>query len=86
MAKGKVPPLPEPPLVTAFLLCEFVALDTRTNRHHLIGIFSHIMADAYPTILGGFGVYMNLTNMKGTYHLNLQLLRVIDDEPGTELT
>jgi len=76
---------PEPPVVTAFLLCEFVALDPRTNRHHLIGIFDHVVASEYPTVLGGFAVYMNFTNMNGTYHLGLQLLRIINDEPGHEL-
>lgn len=77
--------LPEPPLVTAFLPFDFVAHDARTDRHHLIGIFSHILADVYPTVLDGFGVYVNLTNMNGMHDVVLQLLLVIPGEPGTEL-
>ena len=66
--------MPEMPKVTAFLVCEFVAKDERSGRHHLIGTFDHVVAGEYPTVLAGFAVYMNFTNMKGTYELAIQLI------------
>ncbi len=65
----------ENPVVNAMLLCEHVHRDSLSGKHTLLGVFDEIQLSAYPGKLDAFGIYVNLTNMRGSYAIDLRWLR-----------
>lgn len=63
------------PLVNAMLLCDHVHVDPSTGRHTLLGVFDEIEAARFPASTGPYAAYLNLTNMRGAYDLELRWLR-----------
>jgi len=66
---------PEDPLVNAMLLCEHVHADTASGKHTLLGVFDEVRISRFPVDLATFAVYLNLTNLRGTYEVDLLWLR-----------
>jgi hypothetical protein len=60
--------VPEDPKVCAMLLCDHVHRDPATGKFSLLGVFHQIHVKApFPATHGPFGIYVNLTNMNGSY-------------------
>jgi hypothetical protein len=66
---------PEDPLVSAMLLCEHVHADSASGKHTLFGVFDEVQVSRFPVDLGAFAVYLNLTNLRGRYDVDLLWLR-----------
>jgi len=70
---------PEDPKVCAMLLCDYAHRDPATGKFTLLGVFDRIHAKQFPAAHGPFAIYLNLTNLNGSYTLLIQVLRA-DDE------
>ena len=80
MAKQSPAPLPEDPKVCAMLLCDHAHRDGSTGKFTLLGVFDRItVPKAFPAAHGPFCIYLNLTNMNGSYDLAVQILRGEDE-------
>jgi hypothetical protein len=57
------------------LPCDHVHYDRSTGRSTLLGVFDELRAPRFPASTGPYAVYLNLTNMRGTYDLDARWLR-----------
>lgn len=69
----------EDPKVCAMLLCDHAHRDPATGKFTLLGVFDRIHAKQFPAAHGPFAIYLNLTNLNGSYALRIEVLRA-DDE------
>lgn len=69
-----------PPVVKAFLICDYVIHEQDTNKKSCIGIFHQINAPSFPCRHGQLSVYANLTNALGEYAFKLSLVHLRDDK------
>ena len=74
--------MPPRPAVKAILICDQVIHEFATNKKSLIGIFEQIHVPELPARYPRIAVYVNLTDARGRYQLELRLLSTAD---GTEL-
>jgi len=65
---------PQIPIVNAMLLCEHIHRDSSSGKLTLLGVFDEIRVSPPAVDLDAFSVYLNLTNMRGRYHLDLRWL------------
>ena len=80
MSKDPSRALPEDPKVCAMLLCDHAHRDPATGKFTLLGVFDRItVAKDFPATHGPFSIYLNLTNMNGSYTLAVQVLRGGDE-------
>jgi len=65
MAKKKVKKdrVPVAPTCSCLLLCEDVVVSHGTDKHMLQGVIGQITVPSLPTTLGGFVVYIRLSNV-----------------------
>ena len=70
---------PEDPKVCAMLLCDHAHRDPSTGKFSLLGVFDRIHAKAFPAAHGPFSIYVNLTNLNGSYDIAIQVLRGADE-------
>ena len=61
------------------LLCDHAHRDLATGKFTLLGIFDRVHAKSFPTTHGPFAIYLNLTNLNGSYDLAVQVLRSADE-------
>ena len=71
-----------PPVIKAFLICDYVIHEQDTNKKSCIGIFHQINAPSFPCRHGQLSIYANLTNALGEYAFKLSLIHLKD---GTEI-
>jgi hypothetical protein len=71
--------LPEDPKVCAMLLCDYAHRDPATGKFSLLGVFDRVHAKQLPAVHGPFAIYLNLTNLNGSYNLSIQVLRAEDE-------
>lgn len=74
----------EDPKVCAMLLCDYAHRDPATGKFTLLGVFDRIHAKQFPAAHGPFAIYLNLTNLNGSYALLIQVLRAEDESPVGE--
>jgi hypothetical protein len=80
MSKHPAGPLPEDPKVCAMLLCDHAHRDVSSGKFTLLGVFDRItVPKSFPAAHGPFCIYLNLTNMNGSYELAVQILRGEDE-------
>lgn len=70
---------PEDPKVCAMLLCDYAHRDPATGKFSLLGVFDRIHAKQFPAAHGPFAIYLNLTNLNGSYNLSIHVLRAEDE-------
>jgi hypothetical protein len=68
------------PSVQAFLVCDQVIEDSLTRKKSLIGIFTHLQAAVFPFQHQHMGLYFCLTDAEGTYHFDIDLVCLNDDQ------
>jgi len=68
------------PSVQAFLVCDQVIEDSLTKKKSLIGIFTHLQAVAFPFQHQQMGLYFCLTDAEGTYHFEIDLVYLNDEQ------
>lgn len=66
-----------PPVVLALLVADNHILDSRNNQHTIVGVFSHVKAERFPTLLGRLCIYAELTNGRGARTIQI---RIIDSD------
>lgn len=66
---------PEDPVVNAMLLCDHVHRDPTTGKHTLLGVLDTLRLPFLPAVLEAAAFYLSLTNLRGTYRLELAWLR-----------
>lgn len=66
-----------PPVVLALLVADNHILDSRNNQHTIVGVFSHVKAERFPTLLGRLCIYAELTNGRGAQSIKI---RIIDSD------
>lgn len=62
------------PSVQAFLVCDQVIEDSTTKKKSLIGLFTHLQAANFPFQHAQLGLYFCLTDAEGTYHFDIDLI------------
>ncbi len=67
-----------PPVVKAFLVCDYVIHEQETNKKSCIGIFHHIGARRFPCRHGQLAIYANITDAVGRYVFRLSLVHLKD--------
>lgn len=72
---------PEDPKVCAMLVCDHAHRDAATGKFSLLGIFERIHVRQFPSTHGPLSVYLNLTNLNGSYGLTLLAMRGEDESP-----
>lgn len=65
---------PQVPIVNAMLLCEHVHRDSSSGKYTLLGVFDEVRVSRPAVDIETFAVYLNLTNMRGRYSLDLRWL------------
>jgi len=68
-----------PPYVLSLIVCDQIVVDRDTGNHNLIGIFSDILAPAFPALHSRMSVYLELTNGHGTCRIHLRLVDAATD-------
>jgi len=68
------------PSVQAFLVCDQVIEDSLTKKKSLIGIFTHLQALAFPFQHQQMGLYFCLTDAEGTYHFDIDLVHLNNEQ------
>lgn len=68
------------PSVQAFLVCDQVIEDSLTKKKSLIGIFTHLQAVAFPFQHQQMGLYFCLTDAEGTYHFDIDLVHLNNEQ------
>lgn len=68
------------PSVQAFLVCDQVIEDSLTKKKSLIGIFTHLQAVSFPFQHQQLGLYFCLTDAEGTYHFDIDLSYLNDEQ------
>ena len=62
------------------LLCDHAHRDATSGKFTLLGVFDRItVPGTFPAAHGPFCIYLNLTNMNGSYDLAVQILRGEDE-------
>jgi hypothetical protein len=74
------------PSVQAFLVCDQVIEDSLTKKKSLIGIFTHLQAVAFPFQHQQMGLYFCLTDAEGTYHFDIDLIYLNQEQPVCRAT
>lgn len=64
------------PIVKAFLVCDQVIHDAQTGKKSLIGVFHELRSDRFPAVHPALWIYANLTNARGKYAIEIQLVDV----------
>ena len=64
------------PVVKAFLVCDQVIHDAQTGKRSLVGVFHELRADRFPAIHPTLWIYANLTNARGKYTIEIQMVDV----------
>ncbi len=72
---------PEDPKVCAMLVCDHAHRDSATGKFSLLGIFERIHVRQFPSTHGPLSVYLNLTNLNGSYALTLLVMKGEDESP-----
>ena len=62
------------PSVQAFLVCDQVIEDSVTKKNSLIGLFTSLQAVSFPFRHSQMGLYFCLTDAAGTYHFDIDLI------------
>ena len=62
------------PKANAMLICDQVLTEAGTNKKSLIGIFENIGAAQFPAVHHSLSVYVKLTDAKGNYKFQLDLV------------
>src|SRR5262249_31903593 len=75
-SKGQKPP----PYPLCLLVCEQVIVDEQSKNRTAVGIFSDILASAFPAMHPKLAVYIELTNGHGVCPLELRLIKADSDE------
>ena len=70
---------PPPPIVKAFLICDYVIHEQGSNKKSLIGLFHHIHAKRFPCRHGQLSIYTRITNALGKYVFRLTLVHRKDE-------
>lgn len=68
------------PSVQAFLVCDQVIEDSLTKKKSLIGIFTHLQAMTFPFQHQHMGLYFCLTDAEGTYHFDIDLVHLNNEQ------
>ncbi|MDA1195293.1 MAG: hypothetical protein O2894_08915 [Planctomycetota bacterium] len=64
------------PVVKAFLVCDQIIQDAQTGKISLIGLFQDLRADRFPATHPSLWIYTSLTNARGAYTFEIQLVDV----------
>ena len=64
------------PVVKAFLVCDQVIHDAQSGKKSLIGVFHELRADRFPAVHPALWIYANLTNARGKYAIEIQMVDV----------
>lgn len=70
------------PLAIGLWLCDQVIIDRTTNKPSLIGIFTGLRVESFPSDPQRFSVFAALTNAEGTGSI---VLEATDDESGDQI-
>jgi len=68
------------PSVQAFLVCDQVIEDSVTKKKSLIGLFTHLQAVTFPFQHSQMGLYFCLTDAEGTYHFDIDLIYLNNEQ------
>src|SRR6476646_10522728 len=68
------------PSVQAFLVCDQVIEDSVTKKKSLIGLFTHLQAVSFPFEHSQMGLYFCLTDAEGTYHFDIDLIYLNNEQ------
>jgi hypothetical protein len=68
------------PSVQAFLVCDQVIEDSVTKKKSLIGLFTHLQAVNFPFQHSQMGLYFCLTDAEGTYHFDVDLIYLNNEQ------
>ena len=74
--------MPPAPSVKAILVCDQIIHEFRTNKKSLIGIFEEIHLPTFPAHYPRIAVYVNLTDARGEYVLEMRLINAEGKEFG----
>jgi hypothetical protein len=69
--------MPPRPSVKAILICDDIIHEAGTNKKSLIGIFEDIHVSQFPCRYPRIAVYVNLTDARGAYRLDLRLVSTV---------
>ena len=75
-SEGKKPK----PIVLSINICDTIIRDETTKKVSLIGLFSAIKANTFPSTHSLFHVYVALTNGHGLYKTTLRIVSVENNE------
>src|SRR4051812_37348112 len=75
------PMLPSQPTPVTIAVCDRVQYDPQTMRKSLLGVYPHVVADAFPHAMPPFWLYAPFTGAQGMLTI---LLRILAPD-GTQL-
>lgn len=82
MAKRKPKPQPQP-TCSCLLLCDDVVISHAQEKHALHGVIGAMAVPKLPAVLGGFVVYIRLSNVHATQTVNV-MFKPAKDEPDAK--
>ena len=71
------------PSVLAILLCDWIIIECGTGKKTLVGIFDELGSPSFPASRT-VGFYARLTDLEGSYHFNVRIVRLDGDERGID--
>jgi len=68
------------PSAISLMLCDQVAFEQGTQKPYLLGVFTGVAADSFPTAPQRFDIFAALTDGLGTVTITLRVIRLDGDE------
>jgi len=70
-----------PPVVLALLVADNRLLDSQSNQHTIVGVFSQVKAERFPTMLARLCIYAELTNGRGAQSITIRIVDSDESRP-----
>jgi hypothetical protein len=68
--------MPQRPIALSLMLCDQVVFEQGTQKPYLLGVFTGIVADSFPTTPQRFDLFAALTDGQGDVMMKLQVMHL----------
>src|SRR5437016_3865948 len=72
--------MPQQPSAISLMLCDQVVFEQGTKKAYLLGVFTGVAADRFPTVRQRFDIFAALTDGVGAVTMTLSVVHLTSDE------
>ena len=72
--------MPQPPSAISLMLCDQVVFEQGTQKAYLLGVFTGVAAERFPTVPQRFDIFAALTDGAGDVTMTLRVVHLESDQ------